>query len=77
MIDNKQNEVKVTIRNQDSFVHINNYVDISNGIRASYGKLKDGKIAISAEGFDAMIFITMTEFPSFYEKHQLAMVWRN
>ena len=52
MIDNKQNEVKVTIRNQDSFIHINNYVDISNGIRASYGKLKDGKIAISCYRFN-------------------------
>lgn len=37
----------------------------------------DGKLAISAEGFDAMIFLTITEFPQFFEKHKLAMVWRN
>ena len=37
----------------------------------------DGKMVISADGFDAMIFITILEFPKFYEEHQLAMVWRN
>ena len=47
------------------------------GERAPGSKMIDGKMAISVDGFDAMIFITMTEFPDFYEKHQLAMVWRN
>jgi len=43
------------------------------------GSKKDveGKVAISTDGFDAMMFITITEFPEFYKKHQLAMVWRN
>jgi len=47
------------------------------GEHAPGSKKVDGKMAISADGFDAMIFITITEFPEFYEKHQLAMVWRN
>lgn len=47
------------------------------GEHAPGSKFIDGKVAISADGFDAMIFITITEFPKFYEKHQLAMVWRN
>ena len=36
-----------------------------------------GETTISVDGFDAMIFITITGFPAFFEKHQLAMVWRN
>lgn len=51
-VDDKQNEVKITIRNPDSYIHISNYVDISNGIRANYGKLKDGKTAISCYRFN-------------------------
>jgi hypothetical protein len=47
------------------------------GEHAPGSRAVDGKIAISADGFDAMIFITMTEFPKFYEEHKLAMVWRN
>jgi len=37
----------------------------------------DGKVIICAEGYDTMIFITMTEFPQFFSSHKLAMVWRN
>ena len=40
-------------------------------------KTIDGKLAISAEGFDTMMFITITEYPDFFEKNRLAMVWRN
>lgn len=47
------------------------------GEHAPGSRFIDGKMAISADGFDAMIFITMTEFPAFFEEHQLAMVWRN
>ena len=37
----------------------------------------DGKMCISAEGFDAMLFITIIEFPDFFNRYNLAMVWRN
>ena len=47
------------------------------GEQAPSNELVDGKKVIGAEGFDAMIFLTMTEFPEFYERHQLAKVWRN
>lgn len=47
------------------------------GERAPGSKVVDGKMAISVDGFDAMIFTTITEFPKFFEEHQLAMVWRN
>lgn len=47
------------------------------GERAPGSQVIDGKMVISAEGFDTMIFITMIEFPEFYERHQLGMVWRN
>lgn len=47
------------------------------GERAPNNPIIDGKRVIGAEGYDAMIFVTIIEFPSFYEKHQLAMVWRN
>jgi len=36
-----------------------------------------GKKLITMEGFDTMIFITITEFPRFFEEHMLYMVWRN
>ena len=47
------------------------------GEHAPNSRIIDGKMAISAEGFDVMIFMTITEFPKFFEKHNLAMVWRN
>ena len=47
------------------------------GEHAPNSRIIEGKKIISVEGFDAMIFITITEFPKFFEKHQLAMVWRN
>lgn len=36
-----------------------------------------GKPAIGRVGFDTMIFVAITEFPRFFDEHQLAMVWRN
>lgn len=47
------------------------------GEHAPGSKKVDGKLIISVDGFDAMIFITITEFPQFFEEHKLAMVWRN
>ena len=47
------------------------------GHHAPNSIIEDGKHIISYEGFDAMVFITITEFPRFFEKHQLGMVWRN
>lgn len=47
------------------------------GEHAPGSSMIDGKMAISTEGFDAMIFITITEFPEFYVEHQLWTVWRN
>jgi len=47
------------------------------GEHAPNSKSLDGKVIISAEGFDVMIFIAIIEFPQFYKKHQLSMVWRN
>ena len=47
------------------------------GEHASGSRIIDGKMVISAEGFDTMIFVTIIEFPQFYEEHNLAMVWRN
>ena len=38
---------------------------------------ENGKPQISVDGFDAMVFVTITEFPKFFEEHMLAMVWRN
>ena len=35
------------------------------------------KVGIGAMGYDTMIFLTITEFPTFFEKNMLAMVWRN
>lgn len=49
----------------------------SIGERAPGSGLIDGKQVISVDGFDAMIFVAITEFPKFYEKYNLAMVWRN
>lgn len=37
----------------------------------------DGKLVVNTDGFDTMIFIAITEFRRFYEKNQLAMLWRN
>ena len=44
---------------------------------SSYEDEESGKVVICAEGWDAMIFITIIEFPKFYEEHQLWTVWRN
>ena len=38
---------------------------------------EDGKIVISADGWDAMIFVAILEFPWFFKEQNLAMVWRN
>jgi hypothetical protein len=47
------------------------------GEHAPTNFVEDGRIVITTAGWDTMIFITIVEFPAFFEKHNLAMVWRN
>lgn len=47
------------------------------GEHAPGSKKVDGEVIIGVDGFDAMIFITITDFPQFFEEHKLGMVRRN
>lgn len=47
------------------------------GEKAPGSQIIDGKMQISGEGYGTMIFIAISEFPEFFNRHQLYMVWRN
>jgi hypothetical protein len=47
------------------------------GEKAPNSGIIEGEMVICTEGWDTMLFVTMCEFPEFFVKNNLAMVWRN
>lgn len=37
----------------------------------------DGERVISVDGFNTILFILSVEFPDYYERHNLSVVWLN